>query len=469
MKSRFTVFSILTLTAVACIPVVAQKSSDVHVWLTAPDRSSLLALQPTSPKFSTTSSSAPVIQIHDQTKLQSIDGFGFALTGGSAQLLMKMDAASRSTLLHQIFEKSDNGIDASYLRVSIGSSDMNDHVFSYDDVPTGQIDPDLKKFSIEPDRADVIPVLKEILAIQPHIKILASPWSPPAWMKTNGNPTGGNLKTEDYAVYANYFVKYVQAMQAEGIVLDTITVQNEPLNPKNTPSMAMLADEQDIFISKYLGPAFQQAKIKTKILLYDHNPDVIMYAESILRDPAASKYVDGTAFHLYGGEVSSLTKVHNDFPQKNLYMTEQLVAGRPHGNGIDVSSALDRVLIGATRNWSKNVLLWNLAADPQNGPHTVGGCPVCQGLVTLDGNKVVSYNVGYYALAHFSKFVPPGSVHVETNEIEQLPDVAFQTPDGRTVLVVANTGNFHTEFQVAYHGKNFVTALEPGNVATYVW
>ncbi len=468
MKSRSAVLSSFVVSVLLSIPAVAQKSNDVQIWLTTSDRSALFALQLTSPHFTTSPNPSPVIQIHDQARLQSIDGFGFALTGGSAQLLMKMDATKRSALLHQLFATSDNGIGVSYLRISIGSSDMNDHVYSYDDIPAGQTDPDLKKFSIDPDRADVIPILKEILAIQPKIKILGSPWSAPAWMKTNDSSTGGSLKTEDYAVYAKYFVEYIQAMQTEGIALDTITVQNEPLNPKNTPSMAMFADEQDVFIRKYLGPAFQQAKIKTKILLYDHNPDVISYAETILRDPVASKYVDGTAFHLYGGEISALTQVHNAFPKKNLYLTEQAIIERPNAKEMNIAGAVGRVLIGATQNWSKNVLLWNLAADPQDGPHTQGGCPVCQGAITLDGDKVTD-NTAYYAVAHFSKFVRPGSVHVATNQIEQLPDVAFRTQDGSMVLIVSNIGNFQKAFQVAYHGKRFAASLEPGDVATYVW
>ncbi len=468
MKTRSALITSFALSALLSIPVAAQKSNDAHEWLTRPDRSALFAEQPTALHFSTAANPAPIIHIHDQEKLQSIDGFGFALTGGSAQLLMKMDATKRAALLHQLFTTDGNGIGVSYLRISIGSSDMNDHVYSYDDVPAGQTDPDLKKFSIAPDRVDVIPVLKQILAIQPKIKILGSPWSAPAWMKTNDSSTGGSLKPEDYAVYAQYFVKYIQAMQAEGITLNTITIQNEPLNPKNTPSMAMFANEQDVFIRKYLGPAFQKAKIKTKILLYDHNPDVISYAESILRDPAASKYVDGTAFHLYGGEVSALTLVHNAFPKKNLYLTEQAIIERPNAKEMNIAGAVGKVLIGATQNWAKNVLLWNLAADPKDGPHTQGGCPVCQGAITLDGDKVTD-NTAYYSVAHFSKFVCPGSVHVATNQMEQIPDVAFRTPDGRIVLVVANMSNFQKTFQVAYHGKRFASSLQPGDVATYVW
>ena len=189
----------------------------------------------------------------------------------------------------------------SYLRLTIGASDMNERVYSYDDLSKGETDADLARFSLGPDRAEVVPVLKQILAINPTIKILGSPWSAPAWMKTNNRVKGGELKPEYYGAYAAYFVKYIEQMKAEGIPIAAVTVQNEPLNPKNTPSMAMFAAEEDTFIARYLAPAFQRAGITTKILLYDHNPDVLSYALSILEDPAASKYVDGTAFHLYGG------------------------------------------------------------------------------------------------------------------------------------------------------------------------
>jgi glucosylceramidase len=345
---------------------------------------------------------------------------------------------------------------------------MNDHVFSYDDWPAGETDVELAKFSLAPDRTDVIPILKEILAIDPGIKILASPWSAPAWMKTNDKSKGGNLKPAYYGAYANYLVKYIEGMKAEGITIDAITIENEPLNPKNTPSMVVFATEEDAFIAKYLGPAFQKAEIHTKILLYDHNPDVPSYPLSILADPDASKYVDGTAFHLYGGQTSALTNVHDEYPNKNLYMTEQSVGGRS-GGPLGIAAAVSRVLIGATRNWSRNVLLWNLAADPNYGPHTNdGGCTMCQGAITLDGNNVTR-NLAYYALAHFSKFVRPGSVRVGSNDLEQLLNVAFLTPDGKIVLIVSNSGNFSKTFDVKYHGRSFTTTLPEESVGTYVW
>jgi glucosylceramidase len=446
----------------------AQQQRDIQFWLTTVDRSALLALQTAPLHFSESGNTLPTINVNDMAHYQAMDGFGVAVTGGSAQLLMRMDLAKRSALLKELFARQGDGIHLSYIRVTIGASDMNDHVYSYDDLPPGQTDVDQAKFSLDPDRADVIPVVKEILAINPEIKILGSPWSPPAWMKTNDKVKDGHLKPEYYGAFAKYFVKYVEGMKAEGITIDAITVENEPLNPKNTPSMAMFASEEGAFIAKDLGPAFRQAGIQTKILLYDHNPDVPSYPLSILADPEASPYVDGTAFHLYGGETSALTDVHNQYPNKNLYMTEQEISG-PHEGPLGIAEAVRRVPIASARNWARNVLLWNLAADPQLGPHTNdGGCTNCVGAVTLDGNNVTR-NLAYYTIAHFSKFVPPASVRLESSELEQMATAAFLTPDGKIVLVISNTANFEKTFAVKYHGKSFTMTLPSESAGTYVW
>jgi glucosylceramidase len=465
MKLKLVLFS----SCVLLFSSLSSSAQQARLWLTTPDRANLVAPQASSPHFSSEGGQLPALTVDDAQHFQTMDGFGLALTGGSAQLLMRMGAAQRTGLLKELFTTGGDGIGVSYLRVSIGASDMNERVYSYDDLPTGETDVEMAKFSLEPDRADVIPVLKEILAIRPGIKILGSPWSAPAWMKTNDDVKGGELKPEYYGAFANYFVKYIETMRAEGIAIDAITVENEPLNPKNTPSMVMFAQEQETFIAKDLGPAFEKAGIRTKILLYDHNPDVPSYPLSILGDPAASKYVDGTAFHLYGGDAGVMTQVHDAYPKKNLYMTEQSVTARRGEGPIGIAEPVRRVMIGATRNWSRNVLLWNLAADPQNGPHTNnGGCTGCSGAITLDGDSVTK-NVAFYVVEHFSQFVPPGSVRVASSEMEQLASAAFLTPEGKVVLVVSNTGNFAKSFAVKYHGKFFLTALPAESVGTYVW
>ena len=252
-------FLILTL-----IPLPSQAQKEVSVWLTNQDRSALFQLQTPPLSFTSSPPSGLVIDVDDAKTYQSMDGFGFALTGGSAQLLSRMDPAKRAAILHELYADDGNNIGSSYIRVSVGASDMNDHVYSYDDMPEGQTDPGMTKFSLVPDNADVIPVLKEILAINPKIKILASPWPAPLWMKTSGVARGGVLKPEYFSAYATYFVKYIQGMQAEGIPIDTLTIQNEPLNEKNTPSMLMLESEQDDFIKNDPGPHSRKRALRPK-------------------------------------------------------------------------------------------------------------------------------------------------------------------------------------------------------------
>jgi glucosylceramidase len=459
-----------SLLSIALLLPIASPAQKVTTWLTTPDGSSLFAQQSAKLHFSSANPSAAIIDIDDKQTYQPIDGFGYALTGGSAQLLMRMSPDKRAALLHELFTTDAGNIGISYLRVSVGSSDMNDHVFSYDDMPAGETDPTLAKFSLDPDRADVIPILKQILAINPKIKLLASPWSAPAWMKTNYNVKGGKLQPQFYPVYANYLVKYISGMKQEGINIDAITVQNEPLNPHNTPSMVMQAEDQDEFIRDHFGAALAKAGLTTKIILYDHNCDRPDYPLTILQDPAANKYVDGSGFHLYGGTIDALTKVHDAFPTKNLYFTEQMVIDEKGGTATtNIDEPVQQIIIGATRNWSRNVLLWNLAADPRNNPHTDnGGCPICQGAITLDGDTV-GRNRAFYTLAHASKFVRPGSIRIASNEPDLLPNVAFKTPKGKSVLIIVNKDKSPQTFTVRSHKRVFTTSLSAGAVATYIW
>jgi glucosylceramidase len=464
--------SLLTALLVAASPSSALASSGkgVAVWLTTPDKVSLLAEQPQRLPFHKASATTNAIVIDDGTKFQTMDGFGHALTGGTAQLMMKMSPAARTALLKELFGDGPGDIATSYIRVSVGASDMNDHVYTYDDMPAGQTDPDLKSFSLAPDNTDVIPVLKEILAINPKIKILASPWTAPAWMKDNDDVKGGSLKKEYYSAYAIYWVKYLSGMKAEGISIDALTPQNEPENPKNTPSMVMTSEEEADFIGNYLGPALAKAGLTTRIISFDHNCDHPNYPIDILKNAEANKYTDGSGFHLYRGEITAMTTAHDAFPQKNLYFTEQMVVSRKNDTSFAIAKPVARLIVGAPENWSRNVLLWNLAADPQNGPHTNnGGCPVCSGAITLDGDTVVR-NLGYYTAAHASKFVPAGSVRIASSAAsDALPHVAFLTPQKRHVLIVSNTTEEKRTFSIRYKGKDATASLPAGVVATYVW
>jgi glucosylceramidase len=243
------------------------QAQKVEKWLTKADKSVLFQKQTDVQSFEAIKNTSPSIYVDETKAFQSMDGFGCTLTGGSAMLLQKMKAEERSAILKELFATDKNNIGISYLRICVGASDLDDHVFSYDDLPVGQTDLKLTKFSLAEDQKYLIPILKQILAINPNIKILGSPWSPPTWMKTNDNSKGGSLKPEFYDVYAQYLVKYVQEMKKEGIKIDALTVQNEPLHPGNNPSLLMPQDEQANFIKKSLGPIFKQAKIDTKTII----------------------------------------------------------------------------------------------------------------------------------------------------------------------------------------------------------
>ncbi len=443
-------------------------ATPVDLWLTDPGGSARFEKQSPALSFQTAPVAGPTIDVDATQTFQTIDGFGYTLTGGSAQHLMGMTAPVRAALLRELFATNGTNIGVSYLRVSLGASDLNARVFSYDDLPAGETDPELKRFDLGPDRADVVPVLQEILAIAPKLKILGSPWSAPVWMKTNSDTRGGRLKPEWYAVYAQYFVKYVKAMKAEGISIDAVTVQNEPLHPGNNPSLYMPATEQAAFIRSALGPAFKAAGLATKIICYDHNADRPDYPLTVLNDPGAGPFVDGSAFHLYAGRIEALSQVQAAHPDKNLYFTEQWI-GAPGNLRGDLAWHVSQLIVGATRNWCRTVLEWNLASNPQLTPHTDrGGCDRCLGAVTLAGDTVVR-NPAYYIIAHASKFVRPGSVRIASTMPDALPNVAFRTPEGRFVLIVLNRERTPQAFALHAAGR-FLNARLPGGAAgTYVW
>jgi glucosylceramidase len=457
------VFALLTG---ASLPA-SRAHAQVEVWLTDPGGSARFERQKAGLTFAGDGGRNPTIEVDPKTAYQTIDGFGFTLTGGSAGHIARMGPAARAALLKELFATDGAGLGVSYLRVSIGASDLDERVFSYDDLPPGEVDPGLTRFSLAPDRAALIPVLKAILKIAPDLKVMGSPWSPPAWMKTNNSPVGGSLKPGFYGAYARYFVKYVQGMRAEGVRVDAVTVQNEPLHPGNNPSLLMRAPEQAGFVKNHLGPAFKRAGLDTRIVIYDHNCDRPEYPLSVLGDPEARRYVDGTAFHLYAGKIGAMSAVHEAHPDKNVYFTEQWV-GAPGDLKGDLAWHTRELTIGATRNWARTVLEWNLASDPRYEPHTPGGCTKCLGAVTLDGDRVTR-NPAYYVVAHASKFVRPGSVRVSTNEPPSLPNVAFKAPGGRRVLVVLNDGGSAQTFGIRDGGRVATATLPAGAVATFVW
>ena len=448
-------------------PVPPVVKNEVDVWITKGDESVKLQKQTTPVAFTVSTNVYQNIDIDVSQTYQTVDGFGYTLTGGSAEVINTLSPSKKQELLQDLFGSGENSIAVSYLRVSIGASDLNSSVFSYNDLEPGQTDINLTKFSLEKDRG-VINLLKEILAINPKIKILGSPWSTPVWMKTNGSTIGGSLKPEYYGVYAQYFVKYIQAMKNEGITVDAITIQNEPLHGGNNPSMVMTAEEQATFVKQSLGPAFKNAGINTKIIVYDHNCDRPDYPIAVLSDKDASPYIDGAAFHLYGGDISALSSVRNTFPTKNVYFTEQWTASNGNFGG-DLKWHTKNVVIGSMRNWSKNALEWNLANDPQFKPYTSGGCTMCKGAITVNSTENYAKNVSYYIIAHASKFVPQNSVRIASTQPGNLATVAFKREDGKLVLIVENDGNNAESFNIRINGKIATLSLEAGAVGTYIF
>lgn len=410
----------------------------------------------------------PVIEINTAERFQTIDGFGFALTGGSAMLLHQMGTTERAALLQDFFGNGSNSIQTSYLRISIGASDLDPVVFSYDDLPNGVTeDQSLQYFSLSRDTLHLIPVLKEILAINPNIKIMGSPWSAPVWMKSNKNSVGGNLLTQYYSTYAQYFVKYINAMKSHGITIDAITPQNEPQHGGNNPSMVLSSGNERDFVRDHLGPAFQAAGITTKIIVWDHNCDNPQYPIDILNDATAKSFINGSAFHLYAGDVSALSAVHDAHPDKALYFTEQWT-GSNESFGDNLQWHIKNVIIGTMRNWSQVALEWNLANDPSFNPHTPGGCSQCKGAVTINGSSAVK-NASYYIIGQIAKFVPPGSVRLGSNIPGTLYNVAFTTPQGKTVLVVLNDGAALENFNIHAGDKWITASLHPDTAGTFVW
>lgn len=442
--------------------------SEMDFWLTKGNQSVRLQKQTTALAFGTSINNYANIEVNEAVSYQTIDGFGYTLTGGSAEVINELSTQKRHELLKELFGSDANSIAISYLRLSIGASDLNAAPFTYNDLPSGQTDLGLEKFSLAPDKTNVIPMLKEIIAINPTIKIMATPWSAPVWMKDNTNFVGGSLKPEYYAVYAKYFVKYIQAMKAEGITIDAVTPQNEPLHPGNNPSMLMSAVEQTNFIKNHLGPAFKTAGLTTKIVAYDHNCNKPEYPIAVLSDATANPFVDGSAFHLYEGDISALSTVYNAFPNKNIYFTEQYTASTGSFDG-DLKWHLKNVIIGSMRHWSKTALEWNLANDASFGPHTPGGCTTCKGAITVNSNDSFTRNVGYYIIAHASKFVPTASVRISSSISGNLNNVAFKIPSGKKVLIVENDGAASEIFNIKYNGKWVTTSLEAGSVGTYIW
>lgn len=410
--------------------------------------------------------SLPTIEVDDSRTFQPIEGFGFSLTGGSAYLLAGLAAARRTDLLQELFGLTETSVGLSCLRLSIGASDLGEKAYSYWELNPGTTDPDLAHFNLAACCPEVVPVLQEILRINPAVKIIASPWSAPSWMKTNGSFVEGALKPECYSEYARYLVRCLEAMRGHGIHVSAITPQNEPQNPRNEPSMVMTATEQADFIKGYLGPALRKGAPNTEILCWDHNCDAADYPLAVLGDAEARAYVAGVAWHLYRGSPEVMSDVRALYPDKKVYFTEQWVSAHDDFMGA-LRWHMKNVIIGTLKNWSRTALEWNLASDPEYALHTPGGAVGAVGGITI--GATITRNAGYYLMAHVARFIPPGSVRAYSSEADQLPNVTCLTPDSRMVMLVMNDADHAKRFRVEHRGACATLELGTGDVATLQW
>ncbi|RXZ68442.1 glycoside hydrolase family 30 protein [Agromyces albus] len=431
------------------------------------------------------------ISIDPRAEQQRVDGFGAAMTHSSADLLASMPGDERTALLEELFDP-DGPVRLSTLRLPIGASDFVDtDAFTFDDVAVGETDWELERFSIDPDRHALIPMLQEVLAINPELRLIASPWSPPAWMKTSGSLEGGRLLDEDraYETYSAYLVRFVEEYRAAGLEIDALTVQNEPQyrHPDGYPGTDMPVWQEAKLIER-LGPALDAAGHDTAILGFDHNWELnpgdaattpegedpaYQYPADLLRTPAA-EWIDGIAFHCYSGDASAQSRLWEQFPDIEIWVTECSGSSAPGDSPEKVFAdtfawQTTNVLIGSLRNRAAGVLTWNLVLDEHSGPHR-GGCETCSGVVTLGADGTVTRNAEYFMLAHAARYLPPGSIRVESSSTDaELQHVAFATPEGETVLLVWNSAGVPRSIEVGDDRRSLGVDVPASSLSTISW
>ena len=471
------------------VPDPSPPSKSAAVWITTGDRSRLLAKGPDllfTP--GRVDSGIPVIDVDTSRTYQSVVGWGAAMSDAAAYLIQtKLNAQQREALLQDLFGRAQ-GMGLSFVRIPMGASDFSRSHYSYDDRPPGETDSTLAHFSIDVDRAEKIPALKRALAINPRLKLVGSPWSAPGWMKSSGSLIKGTLLSRFYGSYAEYFRRWIQAYEAEGLPIFAITLQNEPhYEPENYPGMRLSPAQRAAMIGNHFGPLFSSRGIRAQIWDWDHNWDEIDSPLAVLADSVARRYVAAVAWHCYGGDISAQTIVHDKHPDKDTYFTECSGGDWAPVWADNLKWNVSKMVIGNARGWARGVALWNLALDEKFGPH-LGGCGNCRGVVTINSvTGQVTRNPEYYALAHASRFVQPGAVRIVSTEPPGFETVAFlNTDDQSKALIVLNTtareqrfavrvaGNFEIEVpgalsELRVGGKAFTASLPGGAVATFVW
>jgi glucosylceramidase len=465
-----------------------------RVWITTADGTDKLTDLGTV-DFSTAPTTAPTVVVDPTLTYQTMQGFGGSITDSSATVLYTLPVAQRAQVMASLFSPTTgDGLD--YLRQPIGGSDMVATApYTYDDLPAGQSDLSMAHFSVAHDQAEILPLLREAERLNPHLQIIATPWSPPAWMKTSGSLIGGRLiaTPQMYQAYALYLLKFIEAYRANGVAVNAITIQNEPQNRTSAtyPGTDMPSWQEDAVIED-LGPMLQAAHLHTEIIGYDHNwsedptnitgtpPDETMdvndYPQQVMQSPAA-KYVSGIAFHCYYGDASAMTAFHDQFPNTQIMETE--CSGSESSDPADTFSDTLKwharnLEIGSTRNWSGTVINWNIALNQGNGPH-VGGCGACMGVVTVGPGDAVTNDAEYYALGQLSRFVQPGAVRIASTSFGttgwngEVMDTAFVNPDGSTVLAATNENDSPQAVAVQEGDQRFTYTLPGDSMATFVW
>lgn len=446
----------------------------VLVFETTGDRLMLLQPQPGVSFATGRNSIGPVIRVDATQQYQEMDGFGASLTDSSAWLMWnKLGASQKTELMRKVFDRRV-GIGISFLRQPMGATDFSaSGNYSYDDMPPGQTDPHLTHFSISHDSQYIIPLIKQALSINRMLKVVALPWSPPAWMKTSRDMNGGSMNIAYFPSLAQYFVDFVEAYQQAGIPIYALSVQNEPLySTVSYPTEYLAASDEASFIANNLGPALSKAGLENvKIFAYEHNWDNTAYPDSVLSSSAA-RFVAGTSFHCYAGDPAAQSVVKAASAAHDIWFTE--CSGITSTTfAADLVWNAQHLLIGAPRNWARSVSIWNLVLDQNSGPKN-GSCMNCRGVITVDDTvspAKVTLNVEYYILGHLGKFVVPGAHRIDSNTFGagSIEDVAFQNPDGSIVLLVLNSAKAARTFAVSYNTQSFSYSLPAGALATFTW
>lgn len=476
--TRKAIFVIISLLFIIVYIVDAEKVGQVSVFTTSANQDQLFCYS--SVPFLNSRERCQQISLLPELTYQEVDGFGAAITGSTAYNLLQMTQKDRTAFFKEVFDPQE-GLGYSYIRVSIGCSDFSLSEYTYCDIPG------IENFTLQlEDTLYVIPVLKEILSINPTLKIMASPWTAPRWMKIEdlkdrkpyNSWTGGQLNPQYYVDYAYYFVKYIQSMKRKGIDITAVTIQNEPLNRGNSASMYMTWQEQRDFIKMALGPAFKKAGIKSKIIVFDHNfnydeiPDQEQYPLRIYEDPEASKYIDGAAYHAYGGNSTELEMIHEKRPDKNLYFSEMSIGEWNPSFEDDLMWFMSEVGIGTLNRWSKAIIVWNLMLDIKHGPNRPGGCLQCYGVVDIDENyKTLKRRSHYYLIGHLSKVIKPGAIRIGSTklDVQGIEYVAFRNPDASYGMVLLNKNPDTQNVLVRDGNRKFKLVIPSRSIVSAIW